>query len=45
MSDANDDIIQMAGIGVTAGLALGTMNMINRAMDPRPKKRKRRCSR
>jgi len=46
MSDNNigNGIVQLTGLGIEAGLALGTINMINRQLDPRSKKR-RRCRR
>jgi hypothetical protein len=37
-----DDIVAMAGLGVTAGIGLATINMIERQMDPKKKRRQRR---
>jgi hypothetical protein len=37
-----DDIVAMAGLGVTAGIGLATINMIERQMDPKKKNKRQR---
>jgi hypothetical protein len=37
-----DDIVAMTGLGVTAGIGLATINMIERQMDPKKRRKRQR---